>query len=49
MAGSGQSGAAGRGCNGDTLLAYIGLLRAGKPIEPPQPQHKRAKKNTLIR
>jgi hypothetical protein len=39
-------------CNGDTLLAYIGLmtaLRAGKPAEPPQPRHKRPKKHRIIR
>jgi hypothetical protein len=39
-------------CNGDTLLAYIGLMRAlnaGKPTAPPQPQRKRAKKHRIIR
>lgn len=38
-------------CNGDTLLAYIGIKRAlgaGKQLEP-APRRKRAKKHSIIR
>jgi hypothetical protein len=38
-------------CNGDPMLAHIGImqaLRAGKPTEPPAPRRKSAKRYRVL-